>query len=283
MPAQRIIPENLIPEIITYYLQVKSLKECSNKFGYKPETIWNTLKRNNVDTKRDHKFTGEKIRKFQINPNLFEEINSRDTAYITGLLHSDGCVSTKGNQIRFKSTDLDFLQQVSDKIYKNKPIYIEKQINENHKPTGSIIISHDKIYQDAIKHGCCISKSYNLKFPTTIADDFIGDYLRGFFDGDGCIYVRNTFKYKPAQVSIIATKSWSEGCQFWLNQNSIESKIYQDKRHDTRIAVLVVNIPEYIERFYNLIYFELDNQLYLKRKFDYFSDYILFRKMFNYN
>lgn len=221
-------------------------------------------------------------KKFKIDANYFNSINTREKAYITGLLHSDGSLGVSSKQVRIRMTDLDLLQSVNDRIFAaTRKIYIE-HVPPN-KPIGTIVISNPIIYQDVQAHGCCISKSYNLTFPKTVSDDLVPDYLRGFFDGDGCIYVNDTFKYKPAQCSIIATENWCAGCENYLQKFNIKSKIYKDKRHDPRIASIVINCPEDIERFYNLIYFELDNELYLERKFKAFTDYILFRKMFNYD
>lgn len=222
------------------------------------------------------------MRKYTFDYNYFKVINSKNKAYWLGWIVSDGSVNKYNLRLRLQELDIEILQKFKRDVLFTGPITIESNYNKKHQNLCNITLSSVKLIKDLFQLGVISNKVHNTIFPE-IPNDFISDYLRGFFDGDGCIYVNNTFKYKPAQCSIIATENWCIGCENYLQKFNIKSKIYKDKRHDPRIASIVINCPEDIERFYNLIYFELDNELYLERKFKAFTDYILFRKIFNYD
>jgi intein/homing endonuclease len=279
MNRRRIVSDELLPEIIKYYLETKSMTEVSKKFDIKAPTLYYTLNKEGVDLTIDLKRNGERVRKFAIDPDYFEEINTRDKAYITGMLHSDGCITRTG-QVRIKLCDLELLEEISSKIYKDRPLYNGGGKGRN-KKNKLLVITQEKIYRDVQKHGCCLDKTYNLEFPTTIPNYLMGDYLRGFFDGDGSIYIYEKKSYRPATVKIVATRKWAENLVKWLKQFDIDSAIYDDKRHDNRITGFhVCNVPSLI-KFYDLIYKDIEDQIFLKRKFDRYSDYYKFKTQRN--
>ena len=45
-----------------------------------------------------------------------------------------------------------------------------------------------KIFKDLIKLGVTPRKSLTLKFPTFLNEDLMRHFIRGYFDGDGCIW-----------------------------------------------------------------------------------------------
>lgn len=271
-----MIDQNLQP-LIDFYLEVKSATLVSDKFGLSKSKVYRILRDNNVDTTIDRVKAGERVRKYKLDPYYFSEINTRDKAYITGILHSDGCITSTTKQVRIKLTDLELMREINSKIYKDRPLYTDSSTKEGHKKNALLVITHSQIYADVQKHGCCLDKTYNLEFPTTISDKLMGDYLRGFFDGDGSIYIYEKKSYRPATVKIVATRKWAEGLIEWLHSENIKAAIYDDKRHDNRITGLYVcNVPDLI-KFYNLIYEDLDSQIFLKRKYDAYTEYVNFK------
>lgn len=47
------------------------------------------------------------------------------------------------------------------------------------------------MFGDLSKHGCVPNKSLILKFPTTLPNELVNDFIRGYFDGDGSVYINN--------------------------------------------------------------------------------------------
>ncbi len=50
---------------------------------------------------------------------------------------------------------------------------------------------------DLIGHGATIRKSLTLTFPTHLDEKLIKHFLRGYFDGDGCINYRPQYGFIP--------------------------------------------------------------------------------------
>jgi len=271
-----IIEDQKLQSLFTFYSEVRSLTLVSERFGYTKSYIYRLLKENKIDTTLDRTKLGERIRKYSLDPYYFSEINSRDKAYITGMLHSDGCITRGTKQVRIKLTDIDLIEEINSKIYKDRPLYYNLATQKN-KRNGLLVITHSQIYEDVQKHGCCLDKTYNLEFPTTIPKEFMGDYFRGFFDGDGSIYIYEKKMYRPATVKIVATRKWALGAVKYLKYLNIDSALYDDKRHDNRITGLhICNVPSLLD-FYRLIYSDIKDQIFLKRKYEKFSDYFNFK------
>ena len=59
-------------------------------------------------------------------------------------------------------------------------------------------IRNDRLYEDLRKFGLKRRKSLTLKFSTHIKDQHLSHFIRGYFDGDGCIsrYIDKTFPKK---------------------------------------------------------------------------------------
>lgn len=277
MNINRQIIEKNFDDIVKYYLETKSMKLVCVKYNLSLSTLYRVFKEKNVDTTIDRKKAGERIRKYELDQNYFGNIDTRDKSYITGILHSDGCI-TKTGQVRIKMTDLDLMEQINSKIYKNRKLYIHTPEDITHKQNKLLVITHEQIYNDVQKHGCCLDKSYNLQFPTTIPEYLMGDYFRGFFDGDGCIYVNEKLSYKPANITILATNDWVNDAIKWLGKKGIRGVNYQDKRHDERIGRLTLSDVKSVKIFFDLMYENLNGQIYLERKFEKYKKNIEFRK-----
>jgi len=272
------IKDKVPSDVINLYLEEKSLAKVADYYNISIGSLYNFLKKNNVDTTLDKVKQSSKVRKYKFDENYFENIDTRNKAYITGLLHSDGFINIKSNQVRLKLTDLELVKKVSDVIYENgRKLYFDSSTKENHKPNLSLVVTSNKFMNDCIKHGCVHQKTFNLKFPTTIPEPLMGDYLRGMFDGDGCVHVNNNFKYRPATIKIVATKNWSLGLVEWLKERDIKSTIYDDKRHDDRVTGFTISNVQDVIKFYYLIYNNIENELFLDRKYEKYKDYINFK------
>lgn len=279
MMKKKITEENL-QTVIDSYNQLRSLDAVSKKLAISIPTIHRALKEAGINTSLDRKLLGERIRKYELDPYYFSKIDTRDKAYIMGILHSDGCITRGTKQVRLKLTDVELLEEINSKIYKERiPYYSEAK--GNNKRGATMVITHEQIFQDVQKHGCCFDKSYFLEFPTTIPDELMGDYFRGMFDGDGCVYVNKNLSYKPANVTIVATNNWVNGAIEYLLTKNIRGSNYQDKRHDQRVGRLTLKDVTSIKLFYEFIYKDLENQIYLKRKFETYTENILLRQTFD--
>jgi hypothetical protein len=125
---------------------------------------------------------------YNINDEFFRS-QSHNMSYILGLWWSDGSIapSHTGYLNEFNITLKDeekLLTEIRNEMGANIPLKI-------HKKTGSFVLKifSRKICQDLITIGGCQNKSKNLNWPK-IDDEFIPAFIRGYFDGDGCVHYK---------------------------------------------------------------------------------------------
>lgn len=139
-------------------------------------------------------------KKYKINENYFETIDSEEKSYFLGLLYADGCISKTQNciQIALQAEDKYILELFSKSIETNKPLrFIKGSVVKGFKENKKVCFRKDqylmymhspKIKKDLINLGCVPNKSLILTFPDKISEKLIFHFIRGYFDGDGNLY-----------------------------------------------------------------------------------------------
>jgi hypothetical protein len=130
--------------------------------------------------------------KFFCDDSFFDKIESEEQAYFLGLLCADGCVrDNKTIYIYLQESDLSILQKFKKSINFNGNIVLKPKNNKKCQNGYYINIYSEKMYYALIKLGCTPRKSLTLKFPTSdqVPDHLIHHFIRGYFDGDGCIHI----------------------------------------------------------------------------------------------
>lgn len=123
------------------------------------------------------------FRKYHVNENFFKTW-SHDMAYILGFWFADGCIVDNKNSKTF------CLTQHKNEKYILEEILLKMQSNHLIKPIRNCFdfkIGSKKIFDDIILLGGKPHKSMDMEFPN-IPEDYLHDFIRGYFDGDGCVY-----------------------------------------------------------------------------------------------
>ncbi len=274
------MPEAQRNEIIEYYSSVKSMQKTADKYGIKMTTLYKAFRKLGVDTKLDKEKHKQSLRKRTYKFDYFEDINSPNKAYILGWILSDGhfYISPKGGkQVRLKITDLEVLEQMRIELDYSGELLNGNKYKNTHKDQKHLILCGDKIYDDLFKVGGCRNKSFDLKFPI-LPKDYIWDFMRGFFDGDGCIYVFNQKNSVYGAISIIATEEFCKVAQELCKEFGITSHLQYDRRYKEGIINIRIRDIASIKKFYELIYKTTPQSLFLTRKKDKFHDFFKRRK-----
>lgn len=127
-------------------------------------------------------------RKYNFNQEFFSNLDSPEKAYILGLLYSDGCISnSKGSYILFgqSESNKDIVYKVNKILESEYPIH---KILRGSKYFYYINLCSDKMFNDLLKFGLEPHKSLTVKFPKEIPDNLLSHFIRGLFDGDGCVW-----------------------------------------------------------------------------------------------
>lgn len=172
-----------IDELITLYNQGKTPVQIAEIYKCCISNITRRLKKAGISFKRDYsKVRYRRTGKHDIDINFFKTIDTEEKAYFLGLMYSDGSVSD--NQFYLKLKDEDVV------IKFKKALKCDYPIKHNEKPYYNYIlqVSSKEMCNDLINLGCFKNKTKIIQFPN-INPSLHNHFIRGFFDGDGCIRV----------------------------------------------------------------------------------------------
>lgn len=119
--------------------------------------------------------------------------------------------------------------------------------------------------QDLLKYGVIPNKSKYTYFPN-IPEEFHSHFIRGVFDGDGCICIsKKPFKIK---FSITGNILLIEKIQEILMQkcNLNKTKLYNDKKHPPEIVTMQNTIARNFHLMYNYLYKDCENLFLIRKK-----------------
>lgn len=134
-----------------------------------------------LDKETLSKIQSQNARKYHINENYFKTW-TRNMAYMLGFWFADGCIyGGKMFDITVHAKDKYILKQFAKELQYEGNIYdyVDRQ-------ACRINFSCVVIYRDLIALGGTENKSLTVQFPN-VPKEFLPDFIRGYFDGDGCI------------------------------------------------------------------------------------------------
>lgn len=195
-------------------------------FGLSLEYIGKTFKMSSDCLSKRVKAKGYKIINRQnergTNHSLFERIDSEEKAYWLGFICADGNVHSTTNQISISLAYVDLSH-----LEKFKKFIGAKNVIIDYKKTKSYKYQFysKKMKQDLINLGCVPRKSLVLQFPKEklIPKNLIKHFIRGYFDGDGCLSYSRKSKLNDLiapTACIIGTENMLEGIRINLGINS---------------------------------------------------------------
>lgn len=180
----------------------------------------------------------QNITKF--NENIFDSIDTEEKAYWLGFIYADGTISSHKEgekpkntlEVSLKGDDIEHLRKFSIFLNSKKEIKLSKSKCANKEYIRCrFSVSNKHLWETLNSYGCTPKKSLILTFPNeNIFKDksLIRHFIRGYFDGDGCIS-RNICTYIVSpKVSIIGTKSFLENI---IKYSDIKCNFKHDKRH----------------------------------------------------
>ena len=127
------------------------------------------------------KIQSNNARKYHINQDYFKSW-SHNMAYVLGLWFADGCIyGGKMFDITLHNKDKYILKKVAEELSYEGQLYdyVDRQ-------AARINFSCVVIYNDIINLGGKENKSLDMDFPN-IPKEYLSDFIRGYFDGDGCV------------------------------------------------------------------------------------------------
>lgn len=206
-------------------------------------------------------------RKYNVIHDYFETIDSEQKAYILGFLYADGYNNEKKGiiQVKLHKQDIDILEQMSAILQPEREMYIK-----SNGTSTEMYINSRKLSQDLAKWGCTQKKSLTLKFPTFLSDDLIPHFIRGYFDGDGCVYCNSDKRIFSFQI--IGTKHMIDQIQQYLidkcHFNVTKIMERKSQHNDNMFYIVGYSGIRSVLNFREILY--KDATIFLKRKYDKF-------------
>jgi len=219
--------------------------------------------------------------RYNCNFDFFKKWSGKMT-YVLGFLYADGNIvdaanSSRTQYIKLTSKDKEIIEKIKSVLKAKHPIHsrLPRTSVDRHGrlyKSGEVFylkIGSRRMFADLKKIGLMPNKSKVIQFPDNIPSQYLGEFIRGYFDGDGSI----TFNKNGRWIKVIFTS----GSRDFLAQ--LSEKIAKSLKIRER--------PIYISHYsYQLCYFTQEglkllnfiyrktgrNNLYLDRKYNFYKE-----------
>ena len=199
-----------------------------------------------------------------------------DKFYFMGLVFADGYLierkKHRNEYIGISLIDEQILKDVSEKFCFNTPKKCGKTSAGN---SMYILKTYDtELIYEYKEYGLIPRKTLVLKLIKTIPNEYMWDFIRGYFDGDGCIHyhkVKNRINSYRGEFSLLGTKDILETISNFIGLCGIKSIVKKYK--DGKIYVLKTSSFDDLKKIYNAMYCN-EKSLRLERKYKHFTDFL---------
>jgi len=222
-------PESDILQAYCDYREGSSLKSVAGQYKIGARALWGLFNRRGWACRpRGYNI----IRTYAVNEDFFNTINTEEKAYWLGFIMADGCIADKERVLKLNLAikDKSHLEKLKASLSSQHPIYEFSLYNKIWKQTSRMAkmnIGSKKLCSALIKSGCSPRKTTRLQMPT-LDPKLTHHFIRGYFDGDGCICCVERAPY----VSMIGNIGFIQECQNVFIQNCGLSKTKLKKRHN---------------------------------------------------
>lgn len=213
------------------------------------------------------------MRKKYYNENYFEKIDSEDKAYFLGFICADGSLVNDVIKYRYQlaikihTKDEHILEELLKHINGEMKIWHHGQ-----RDMSEIKFSGKKIVDNLENKGVYPQKTFSIRYPK-IDEHLERHFLRGYFDGDGCIRLstdkrdnskRGDLRFVSGSIDILNQINERMSVLFGTNLN----KLYGPKNKDYKFIgwAGMTDIEKIYHGFYN------NTNLYLRRKKSIFDE-----------
>lgn len=233
-------------EIAERYKKGESTTVIAGEAGITPDAVRLVLKKMNVTLRP----RGSWKRKYHVNEHYFKTW-SNNMAYILGFFAADGMIPSKGQQISFAQKDMSILNLIKQELDSNHPIILNETTNVYILNLNSRVLKEDLMHI----HGFTPRKSMSVQMPD-IPGRYKSHFIRGYFDGDGCVYKDKLF------INIVCgSKDFVHSLSEVLDEQTIKNQIKVFNNYFR----LYISGPKDVQNFFRWIY--EDKELYMERKY----------------
>lgn len=206
------------------------------------------------------------------NSDYFKSIDTGSKAYVLGYLLADGSNTGKGIRLMCTYKDKEIIEYVRDEITPSNEIreYVYGKKHMAYCSVGSSDMMEDLENLNFIKN----KQRANLHFPK-IPEELYPDFIRGYFDCDGCV----TYTNNQLKISICADLNQAKDLEEILKNAKVITKennnIVDMSKYGSNIYNLRIGRKDDVRRFFDYIYRNDNKDIFkLKRKYNVFKTYL---------
>lgn len=253
--------EDEISYLIEHH-KTKTYREICEALGRSECAV--SIKINKLGLKKD---------KYSYNHDYFENIDTPEKAYWLGFIYADGNVREDtvrhgyAVSIGLQKSDYKHLKKFNKALNGNVEVkFNSSTCNLNGKICEACRIEFHskKMVQDLKRHGAVPNKTFVIEYPD-IPNEFDRDFIRGYFDGDGCLY-KSDHKGKTSTLHANFTcgsVKFLEQLRSILYTYDIKTYFDIQPNHAPRLCVGgIVNTYNFLNFMYD------DACVYLDRKYE---------------
>lgn len=215
------------------------------------------------------------LRKENIKIDIFNPVNTPEAAYILGFYIADGCLNGNKFVITLNEKDKEILEKIRDYMSPiTKLIYKKETINKQgivSHPMYSFAFACKEIVSCLEDLGLGKNKTYLSKsIKNVVPKELMWDFIRGYWDGDGCISSSNvtknvketSYNYINIGFTIISKDPdiLNEMNEFFIEEG-INTHVYPDNKGNYLVGT---HSKSEVEKIYNKLY--TSSNLFMKRK-----------------
>ena len=223
------------------------------------------------------------MKKIKVKPKIFVNKKffkkwSPKMAYVLGYFAADGCmfVNPRGSRFfDFTSTDKELIEKVKRMMASKHTIGERTPNNPNRRVSYRLQVGSKEMFKDLLEFGFTPRKSKTIKLPN-IHNKYFSDFVRGYFDGDGCVDCNfyNRKDHKSPQFILMTRFSCG-------NRKFLEDLFKNIKRYTEIKGGCIVNKIEHgydlqfsikdSLKLYKFMYFGISKEYFLERKYNIFQ------------
>lgn len=208
----------------------------------------------------------------KFNDRIFDTIDTEEKAYWLGFIYADGCISSidkAGFEIALKAEDSNHLHKFNrfmEHKHDNVKLGVSK-CNGKEFQRCRWTVRNQHLWDTLNTLGCVPKKSLILQFPDISifsTEDLIVHFIRGYFDGDGCISYANK-EHTKICINIVGTEHMLD-----CINNYVPVKLYKTKKSNTDACSVSLSGTK---AFKVVDYLYKNASIYLDRKYQRYLDF----------
>jgi hypothetical protein len=278
MPKQ-VFTDDTIRDFHAQYLALgtEGVQSFAKRCGISGQYLWRRFRRLGLEVIP----LSITQRKFPINEDFFETIDTEEKAYVLGFIFADGCNDETHHKviISLNKKDIGILKAISRLI-----LFGEEHVLPLKKVDMAVLsLISQKLSDDLKKWGGVARKTFVLKFPD-IPAKLHHHFIRGYFDGDGMLtyHQRLVDSYKEFDFSIVSTIEMLSAIRTKLERLGVH--VGMTKRHkdsDSNNYTLRVSGNQHIKTVCDYLY--ADATIFLQRKHELYLELVEYATHFRVN